>query len=59
MQISIPTPTPAQVEEFKNLHFSRFGVMLNDNEALDYASVVLKYIFMNDYAVRHLRAEEQ
>ncbi len=58
MPMNLPTPNADEVAEFKCLYLKRFGIELTDDEALDQATRLIQYVFLTQYALPHLQAEQ-
>jgi hypothetical protein len=47
--MNLPTPTPQEVEEFKELYLRKYKKQLTDEEAWDAATRVLRLFYMCAY----------
>ena len=57
--MQLPIPNPEEVQEFRDLYKSQFGVELTEEEALDQCTRLIHYVFLTRHALPHLHAQEQ
>ena len=57
--MNLPVPNEQEVSKMQDLYNSRFGVVLNRNEAYDVLSRIAQLIYLTEYEpVRPLRPQE-
>jgi hypothetical protein len=52
--MTLPVPTPPEVEAFKKIYFEEFGVELSNGEVYEAATIVLQLFYLVTYGVEHV-----
>ena len=56
--MNLPTPTPEQVAEFRELWRQEFGTPLDENDAYDQCTRLFRYLFITRHALPYLRSQK-